>query len=118
MNKRPRNPTNIRGGPIGSRPISSERPRRDANADGRSNSTKSNHSNPGSSQSSDSDRRKTPEPQAADVNDQAGHSRDATARATTFEPLNRSLETFLNELRNGQKAKPADTAEKKFETLI
>ena len=26
---------------------------------------------------------------------QAGHSRDATAMATAFEPLNRSLETFL-----------------------
>ena len=29
---------------------------------------------------------------------QAGHSRDATAMATVFEPLNRSLETFLTRL--------------------
>ena len=29
---------------------------------------------------------------------QAGHSRDATAMATAFEPLNRSLETFLTRL--------------------
>ena len=28
----------------------------------------------------------------------AGHSRDATAMATAFEPLNRSLETFLTRL--------------------
>ena len=31
-------------------------------------------------------------------NTQAGHSRDATAVATAFEPLNRSLETFLTRL--------------------
>ena len=29
---------------------------------------------------------------------QAGHSRDATAMATAFEPLNRSLETFQTRL--------------------
>ena len=33
-----------------------------------------------------------------DDNNEAGHSRDATAMATAFEPLNRSLETFLTRL--------------------
>ena len=39
-----------------------------------------------------------PEPQTTDKNDQAGYSRDATAMATAFEPLNRSLETILTRL--------------------
>ena len=77
-------PMNKRGGTTGSRPISSERPMRDANATGRSDSTSWNQSNQGRSQPSDSDRREM------DSNDQAGYSRDATAMATVFEPLNRS----------------------------
>ena len=64
----------------------------DANATGRGDSKNWNHSNQGKSQPSDSDRREW------DNKDQAGHSRDATAMATVFEPLNRSLETFLTRL--------------------
>ena len=45
----------------------------------------------------DSDCRDAPntEPLTRCEDTQAGHSRDATAMATAFEPLNRSLETFL-----------------------
>ena len=48
----------------------------------------------------DSDCRDAPytEPLTRCEETQAGHSRDATAMATTFEPLNRSLETFLTRL--------------------
>ena len=38
------------------------------------------------------------EPSTRCEDTQAGHSRDATAMATAFEPLNRSLETFLTKL--------------------
>ena len=44
------------------------------------------------------DMNEVPEPQTTDKNDQAGYSRDATAMATAFEPLNRSLETILTRL--------------------
>ena len=57
-----------------------------------------NHSNQGRAQLSDSDRRGVPEPQTTDKNNQAGYSRDATAIATAFELLNRSLKTFLSRL--------------------
>ena len=45
----------------------------------------------------DSDRRDVPntEPLTGGDDTQAGHSRDSSAMATAFEPLNRSLETFL-----------------------
>ena len=48
----------------------------------------------------DSDCRYAPhtDPQTRCEDTQAGHSRDATAMATAFEPLNRSLETFLTRL--------------------
>ena len=48
----------------------------------------------------DSDRRDVPNTEPLSVGDytQAGHSRDATAMATAFEPLYRSLETFLTRL--------------------
>ena len=48
----------------------------------------------------DSDCRDAPhtEPSTRCEDTQAGHSRDATAMATAFEPLNRSLETFLTRL--------------------
>ena len=58
---------------------------REANASERGNPTSCNHSNKGKSQPSYLDRRET------DNNDQAGHSRDATAMTTLFEALNRSL---------------------------
>ena len=44
------------------------------------------------------DSREIPERQTIDINDQAGHSRDATAMATAIEHLNRSLEIFLTRL--------------------
>ena len=74
---------------------------RDANTTGRGDSTSWSHSNQGRSQPSDWDRRET------DHNDQARHSRDATAIATAFEHLNRSLETFLLRL-----SKTSDCSEK------
>ena len=48
----------------------------------------------------DSDCRDAPntEPLVGGDDTQAGHSRDATPMATAFEPLNRSLETFLTSL--------------------
>ena len=48
----------------------------------------------------DSDCRDAPhtEPSTRCEDTQTGHSRDATAMATAFEPLNRSLETFLTRL--------------------
>ena len=48
----------------------------------------------------DSDCRDAPntEPSTKCDDTQAGHSRDATAMATAFEPLNRSLEIFLTKL--------------------
>ena len=48
----------------------------------------------------DTDCRDVPysEPSTRCENTKAGHSRDATAMATAFEPLNRSLETFLTRL--------------------
>ena len=56
------------------------------------------HANKGRSHPSDSDRRENPEPLSWGNAAQAGHSRDATSMATAFEPLNRSLETFLTRL--------------------
>ena len=89
---RPGGPTNTEVGSTGSRPISCERILREASASGRDEPLSWNHSNQARSQPSDSDRRET------DNNDQAGHSRDSTAIATAFEPLNMSLETFLARL--------------------
>ena len=42
--------------------------------------------------------REHPEPLSEGNDAPAGHSRDATSMATAFEPLNRSLETFLMKL--------------------
>ena len=92
--QQPRNPTKNRGGSIGSRPISNERPTREAHASGRIDSINWNHSNQGTDKPSDSDRREDPEHQTTSMNDQTGFSRDASAMATAFKPLNRSLETF------------------------
>ena len=71
---------------------------RDAKATGRNDSTSWSHSDQGRSQPRDSDRREIPEPQSEGNNDHAGRSRDARAMVTAFEPLNRSLETFLTRL--------------------
>ena len=58
------------------------------------------HASQGRNNPGDSDRRDIPntEPLSGGDETQAGHSRDATAMATAFEPLNRSLETFLTRL--------------------
>ena len=57
-----------------------------------------NQSNQGRKHPSDSNRRENPEPLSWRNDAQSGHSRDATSMATAFEPLNRSLETFLTSL--------------------
>ena len=76
-------------------------------ATGRGDSRNRSHASPGLSRASqgrnkpgDSNRRDVPktEPLLGGDDTQAGHSRDATAMATAFEPLNRSLETFLTRL--------------------
>ena len=95
--KRPRGP-NIRGSSTGNIPKSNERPTQDTNTTGRSDSRKWSHANQGRSHRSYSDWRENPEPLAGGNDVQAGHSRDATSLATSFEPLNRSLETFLTRL--------------------
>ena len=56
------------------------------------------HSSQGRNNPSYSDRTENPEPLLAGNNSQAGHSRDAKWMTTAFEPLNRSLETFLTRL--------------------
>ena len=89
---------NIRGGSTGNSPTSDERPTRDANETGRCDSTSWSHANQEKSQPSDSNRREIPDPPSEGNNDQAGHSRDATAMATAYEPMIRSLETFLTRL--------------------
>ena len=71
---------------------------RDVNSTGRSDSPICNHTNQGRYQQNDSDRSEIPEPQTTDFNDQAGQSGDAKAMASAFEPLNRSLDTFLTRL--------------------
>ena len=58
------------------------------------------HASQGRSNPCDTDSRDVPntEPLSGGNDTQAGHSRDATAMATAFQPLNRSLETFLTRL--------------------
>ena len=98
---------NIRGSSTGSRQTSNERPTQGTHATGRGDSRNRNHASPGTSHASqgrnnpsDSDRREFPstEPLSGGKDTQAGHSREATSMATAFEPLNRSLETFLRRL--------------------
>ena len=91
-NNKPMGPTKTRENSTGRRSTSSERPIRDANVTGRGHSTSCNDSKHGRSQPSDLDRREK------DNYDQAGHSRDAAAIATAFEPLKMSLGTFLTRL--------------------
>ena len=73
----------------------------------RSDSRNRSHASPwrsraiqGRNDPSDSDRKEVPSTEPlSGVNDtQTGHPRDATSMATAFEPLNRSLETFLTKL--------------------
>ena len=92
---------------IGNRQTSNERPTQITHATGRGDSSNRRYAGPGRSQvgqegnsHGDSECRDTPntEPLTGDDDSQAGHSRDATAMATAFEPLNRSLETYLTGL--------------------
>ena len=98
---------NSRTSSTGNRQTSNERPTQGTHATGRSDSGNRRHASPGRSHvgqggnsHGDSDCRDAPdtEPLTWCVDTQAGHSRDATAMATAFEPLNRSLETFLTRL--------------------
>ena len=98
---------NSRASSTGNRQTSNERPTQGTHATGRSDSGNRGHASPGRSHvgqggntHGDSDCRDAPhtEPLTRCADTQAGHSRDATAMATAFEPLNRSLETFLTRL--------------------
>ena len=98
---------NSRASSTGNRQTSNERPTQGTHATGRSDSGNRGHASQGRSHvgqggntHGDSDCRDAPhtEPLTRCEDTQAGHSRDATAMATAFEPLNRSLETFLTRL--------------------
>ena len=98
---------NITGSSTGNRQTSKERPTQDTHANGICDSRNRSHASQGKNNPSDQDRRENPEPFSghndteplSGGNDtQAGHSRDATSMDTAFEPLNRSLETFLTRL--------------------
>ena len=88
----------IRGSSTGNRQTSNERPTQDTHATGRRDSVNWGHAYQGRSHPSDSNGRENPEPLSEFNDAQARHSRDATSMATAFEPLNRSLETFLTRL--------------------
>ena len=98
---------NSRTSSTGNRQTSNERPTQGTHATGRSDSGNRGHASPRRSHvgqagntNGDSDCRDAPhtEPLTRCEDTQAGHSRDATAMAIAFEPLNRSLETFLTRL--------------------
>ena len=98
---------NSRANSTGNRQTSNERPTQGTHATGRSDSGNRGHASPKRSHvgqegntHGDSDCRDAPhtEPSTRCEDTQTGHSRDATAMATAFEPLNRSLETFLTRL--------------------
>ena len=86
---------NIRASSTGSRQTSNERPTQGTHA-----SPRRSHVGQAGNTHGDSDCRDAPhtEPSTRCEDTQAGHSRDATAMATAFEPLNRSLEIFLTKL--------------------
>ena len=114
---------NFRGSSTGNRQTSNERPTQGTHATGRGDSRNRSHASPGMSHASqgrnnpgDSDRRDVPntEPLSGGDDTQAGHLRDATAVATAFEPLNRSLETFLTRLsRTNERSKKSSRVIKK-----
>ena len=98
---------NSRASSTGNRQTSNERPKQGTHATGIGDSGNRRHASPGKSHlgqggnsHGDSDCSDAPntEPLTRCDDTQAGHSRDATAMATAFEPLNRSLETFLTRL--------------------
>ena len=88
---------NSRTNSTGNSQTSNERPTQGTHATGRSDS--GNRGQAGNTHG-DPDCRDAPqtEPLTRCEDTQAGHSRDATAMSTAFEPLNRSLETFLTRL--------------------
>ena len=98
---------NIRGSSTGNRQTSNKRPTQGTHATGRGDSRNRSHASPGMSHASqgrnnpsESNGREDPsaEPLSGGNDTQAGLSREATSIATAFEPLNRSLETFLTRL--------------------
>ena len=98
---------NSRASSTGNKQTSNDRPTQGTHATGRGDSGNRRHAIPRRSHvgqrgnsHGDSDCRVAPntEPLTRCDDTQAGHSRDATAMATAFEPLNRSLETFLTRL--------------------
>ena len=98
---------NKRASSTGNRQTSNERPTLGTHATGRCNSSNRRNASParvrvgpGGNGRGDSDCRDEPNREPLERGDetQAGHSRDATAVATAFEPLNRSLKTFLTRL--------------------
>ena len=98
---------NSRASSTGNRQTSNERPTQGTHATGRGDSRNRRNASPGRSHVGqggntygDTNSRDVPysEPSTRCENTKAGHSRDITAMATAFEPLNRSLETFLTRL--------------------
>ena len=98
---------NSRASSTGNIQTSNERPTQGTHATGRGDSSNRRHASPGRSHAGqggnshgDSNCRDAPitEPLVGGDDTQAGHSRDVTAMATAFEPLDRSLETFLSRL--------------------
>ena len=98
---------NSRASSTGNGQTSNDRQTQGTHTNGRSDSGNRRHASPGRSHMcqggnshGDSDCRDTPntKPLTRCDDTQAGHSRVATAMATAFEPLNRSLETFLTRL--------------------
>ena len=98
---------NSRASSTGNRQTSNERTTQGTHATGRSDSgdrghasLRRSHVGQAGNTHGDLDCRDAPhtEPLTRCEDNQAGHSRDATAMATAFEPLNRSLETFLTRL--------------------
>ena len=98
---------NIRGSSTGNRQTSNERPTQVTHATGGGDYRNRSHASPvmshasqGRNNRSNSDRWEVPstEPFSGGNDTQAGHSREDTLMATAFEPLNRSLETFLTRL--------------------
>ena len=98
---------NSRASSTGNRQTSNEGPTQGTHATGRFDSGNMRHASPGRSHvgqggntHGDSDCRDAlnTEPLTRCDDTRAGHSRDATAMATAFEPVNRSLETFVKRL--------------------
>ena len=99
--------SNSRASSTGNRQTSNERPTQSTHATGRGDSGNMRHASPershvgqGGNTHGDSDCRDAPntDPLTRCDDTQAVHSRDAKPMATSFEPLNRSLETFFTRL--------------------